>query len=95
MLDGTSREPRPAAPARSVPPPPTTTTTLPPLTPALARPPAPKPENTPTAEAVVGTLEQRFPEARLGFDHFAFRTFGVGCWARDGLWNGGLVRPPK
>lgn len=35
-------------------------------------------ENTPTAEAVVSSLEQRYPEACLGFDHFAFRTFGVG-----------------
>lgn len=41
-------------------------------------------ENTPTAEAVVGALEAKYPEACLGFDHFAFRTFGAsaGGWCR-------------
>ena len=43
---------------------------LPPPCPAVA-------ESTPTAEAVVGSLEQQYPSACLGFDHFAFRTFGV------------------
>jgi hypothetical protein len=45
---------------------------------SLLRGPA---EGTPTAEAAVGALEERYPEALLAFDHLAFRTFGVrGGW---------------
>lgn len=38
---------------------------------------APYWNNTPTAEAVVGLLEEQYPESSLGLDHLAFRTFGV------------------
>ncbi len=34
-------------------------------------------ESTPTAEAAVNCLEERYPQSLIGFDHLAFRTFGV------------------
>lgn len=46
---------------------------------APAARPLPTAENTPTAEAAIGSLEQQYPDAFIGFDHFAFRTFGVRC----------------
>lgn len=41
-------------------------------------------ESTPTAEAAISALEARFPEALIGIDHLAFRTFGVG---QGGPWH--------
>ncbi|PSC71818.1 hypothetical protein C2E20_4941 [Micractinium conductrix] len=38
---------------------------------------APYWESTPTAEAAISALEARFPEALIGIDHLAFRTFGL------------------
>lgn len=38
---------------------------------------APYWESTPTAEAAVNCLEERYPHSLIGFDHLAFRTFGV------------------
>ncbi|KAL4451426.1 hypothetical protein ABPG77_009498 [Micractinium sp. CCAP 211/92] len=38
---------------------------------------APYWESTPTAEAAVNCLEERYPQSLIGFDHLAFRTFGV------------------
>ena len=65
---------------------------------------APYWEKTPSAEAAISQVEAWLPEAEVGFDHFAFRSYGIGSvgissiaqWFLDlGYTDGGALNFEK